>query len=272
MTRSDFTDLATAYDHIGELVGEHWGDDLHYGYWDGPHDHADFPTATARLTRMVVSLLGAGAGQRVLDVGCGRGGPAVAIATTTGAEVVGVDVNRGALEVARERARMAGVDHLVDFVLADVLHAPWPESSFDAVLAFESTPHFRLAELYPVLRRVLRPDGRLVVETPCANRPLDASARRRAAAFLELVRAADIHPLEEHLTALRDAGFGSVGVEDITSGVHPSFGRLAGALAAGREELVRRFGPEEADSVVALFSDWASVTDVGGVVLTARPR
>ncbi|MBW4717836.1 SAM-dependent methyltransferase [Saccharothrix obliqua] len=261
--------LATAYDRVGDLVGEHWGDDLHYGYWDEPDD--DFRAATARLTREVVARLGTGPGQRVLDVGCGCGGPAVEIAATTGAEVVGVDVNPGALEVARHRARDAGVEHLVEFVLDDVLRASWPEP-FDAVVAVESTPHFDLDALYPVLWRLSRPGGRLVVETPCTRRPLDAAARRRAAGFLDLLRAARIHRVDEHLTALRDAGFEPAEVEDITSNVRPSFSRLARVLAARRDDLTRRVGRVEADRVIALFTDWASVTEVGGAVLTAHRR
>ncbi|MGW5052597.1 SAM-dependent methyltransferase [Actinokineospora sp. NPDC004072] len=260
--------LATAYDRIGDLVGELWGHDLHYGYWDEPDD--DFRAATARLTREVVARLGAGPGQRVLDVGCGCGGPAVEIAASTGAAVVGIDVNPGALAVARDRARDAGVEHLVEFMLDDVLQAQW--EPFDAVIAVESTPHFELDALYPVLRRLVRPGGRLVVETPCTRRPLDASARGRAAGFLELVQATAIHTVDEHLVALREAGFEPAAVEDITPHVRPSFTRLARVLADRRDDLASRVGPVEAERVIALFADWASVTEVGGAVLTAHRR
>lgn len=272
MTRSDITELATVYDHLAPLVAEYWCDDLHYGYWDGSDDHADFRAATDRLTRLVVPRLRVGPGDRVLDVGCGHGRPAAMVAATTGASVVGIDLNPRALAAAEGHADRSGVGDLVDFALADALNPPCPEGSFDAALAFESTPHFQLAELYPALQRVLRPGGLLVVETPYTRYPLDDSARRRAAGFLEMVGATAIHSLDDHLSAWRDSGFEPVEFLDITPHVHPSFGRLAEVLRSGRDDLVLRYGEAEADRTIAIFADWATVTEVGGALLTARRR
>src|SRR5262245_57083224 len=51
------------------------------------------------------------AGDRVLDVGCGRGDVAISLASlvTPGGEVVGVDVSDAMLAVARQAAATAGV-------------------------------------------------------------------------------------------------------------------------------------------------------------------
>ena len=43
-----------------------------------------------KLTELLVSRLPAGPGQRVLDLGCGHGGPAIAVARGTGADVTGI--------------------------------------------------------------------------------------------------------------------------------------------------------------------------------------
>jgi len=62
----------------------------------------------AHAARQVADLLGLGAGQRVLDLGCGTGRYAVALARL-GLEVTGLDLSRTLLSQARETARREDV-------------------------------------------------------------------------------------------------------------------------------------------------------------------
>src|SRR5260370_27135565 len=48
-------------------------------------------------------------GQKIADLGCGRGGPGQWIAGVTGAALVGIDFSAVALEQARARARRLGI-------------------------------------------------------------------------------------------------------------------------------------------------------------------
>lgn len=74
-----------------------------------------------------------GAGQRVLDIGCGVGTTAVRIARETGAEVTAADI----LELMLDRARrtVASARAAVRVERADILTLPYPDASFDCVLA-----------------------------------------------------------------------------------------------------------------------------------------
>jgi ubiquinone/menaquinone biosynthesis C-methylase UbiE len=105
-----------------------------------------------------------GRGGRVLDIGCRSG--SLTKSYTEGNDVVGVDVDRDALKLFRERLGLEA--HWLD-VDRDPL--PFPDSSFDVVACTEVLEHLRFpATALAEIRRVLKPDGRLVGSVPNATR------------------------------------------------------------------------------------------------------
>jgi ubiquinone/menaquinone biosynthesis C-methylase UbiE len=90
-----------------------------------------FTMGTAQETEFLVELLKLPRGARVLDVGCGPGRHAVALARA-GLAVTGVDVSRRFLEVAAREARAAGVS--AAFFECDARGMPF-EDEFDAVIS-----------------------------------------------------------------------------------------------------------------------------------------
>ncbi|HVB11270.1 MAG TPA: methyltransferase domain-containing protein [Bacillota bacterium] len=106
-------------------------------------------------------------GQRVLDVCCGPGRHAVALALR-GLSVTGVDRDPHLLEVARERARSRGVG--VHWVRGDVRHLPRLGVFHAAICLFASwgyaaDPAHDELILAGVARR-LRPGGHFLVDVP----------------------------------------------------------------------------------------------------------
>jgi SAM-dependent methyltransferase len=107
-------------------------------------------------TPLLVELLGRGPG-RCLEVGCGGGFHLGAIAEA-GWSVVGLDISRDQLRVARARATARGC-----LALADASLLPFPAESFDAVVtAFIHTDVDDWAAVVMEAARVLRPGGRMV--------------------------------------------------------------------------------------------------------------
>ncbi len=103
-----------------------------------------------------------GAGERVLDVGCGCGDTSLAAAARVGprGEVLGVDLSAPMLARARERAREAGAPN-VRFEQADAQTASLP-AGFDVVFSRFGVMFFDAPEAaFANLRRALRPGGRL---------------------------------------------------------------------------------------------------------------
>ena len=113
----------------------------------------------------MISLAGLSAGDRVLDVGCGTGN----LLRSTGkrhrdVELSGVDPDPKALARAARKARRARVAVRFDRGFAQEL--PYPDGSFDRVFSSLMLHHLDTASkdaLFAEVRRVLRPDGVLVL-------------------------------------------------------------------------------------------------------------
>ena len=101
---------------------------------------------------------------RALDLGCGNGRHAQALAEA-GAEVVGLDVSRGLLAEARQRADERGF--AVDLVHGDGSRLPFTDSGFSQVVYVATLHHLRTRESrrqsLSEVGRVLAPDGRALV-------------------------------------------------------------------------------------------------------------
>lgn len=112
--------------------------------------------------RRVVALAGVKAGGRALDLCCGTGDIAFALARQ-GAEVTGLDFSEKMLEVARGRLQHAKAGNL-KFIQGDAGQIPFPDNSFDAVTmgyGLRNLPSWETGVREMV--RVAKPGGRIVV-------------------------------------------------------------------------------------------------------------
>jgi methylase of polypeptide subunit release factors len=101
------------------VIGAVWGAN---GYTT--RDQADELAAQLRV----------GPGDRLLDIGTGRGWPALYLAQTTGCSVVGTDLPMAALQSANHRARREHIDDRAAVVVASGATLPFRTMQFDAVV------------------------------------------------------------------------------------------------------------------------------------------
>jgi 2-polyprenyl-3-methyl-5-hydroxy-6-metoxy-1,4-benzoquinol methylase len=196
--------------------------DYHETLWEGVPEGLN--PAEEGLRRAFL-LAHVSAGTRVLDVGCGEGGFAAALARAE-AEVVGIDVAAEPLRRARRRHPQLDLRQVQ-------AEGAWPlqDASFDAVWAGEVIEHVAdTAGWLSELRRVLRSGGELLLSTP-------DHGRLRMLRWALDPRAFDAHfnPRADHLRfytrrtlteLLEDFGFHDVDV------------RSAGGLPGARRQLL----------------------------------
>jgi len=115
--------------------------------------------------RFAVGALRDAQSKVILDAACGVGYGAKYLADALGASVVGADRSLEALEIARTQFAHSSVKFLQDD--CHTLEAAAKHNPFDAVVSMETFEHLpRPKDFLAAVRRVLKPDGRLVVSTP----------------------------------------------------------------------------------------------------------
>jgi len=101
-------------------------------------------------------------GKRVLDAACGTGYGTILLAQVAD-RVTGIDISPTAINHARKWYPVIALD----FIEGDVLSLPFPDSSFDVVVSFETVEHIKeYKKFIKECRRVLTPNGILICSTP----------------------------------------------------------------------------------------------------------
>ena len=76
---------------------------------------------------------------KVLDIGCNTGYVSFEIAHLARCSVVGIDINKNMIEVAKKNRKKDPLGHLIKFKVADAMSLPFPDEVFDVVVSGGST-------------------------------------------------------------------------------------------------------------------------------------
>lgn len=156
--RKEYATLTRHYYNLATDLYEYgWAQSFHFCRFSKGES---FKQALARHEHYLALKMGIQEGQRVLDVGCGVGGPAREIAKFTGCQVVGLNNNDYQVERGTRYAQKEGLADQVSFTKGDFMQMSFADKSFDAVYAIEATVHApSLVDIYSEIFRVLKPGG-----------------------------------------------------------------------------------------------------------------
>ncbi len=116
------------------------------------------------------------AGKDILDLACGEGDMSIR-AAKAGGRVTGIDLSSVSIEMARRKARSAGVS--AEFMVADAENTGFPDQTFDIVICAGVLHHMDFSKAYREIARVLRRDGTVIALEALGHNPLINWYRRR---------------------------------------------------------------------------------------------
>lgn len=172
--------------------------------------YMDFPAFVAE----VFAVAKAGPDRRVLDLGCGKGFLAIALAHR-GCYVTAIDISPKSIELARLRAEAAGVADKIDFQVMDCERLAFPDDTFDAVVGGFVLHHLNLEMVSAEIKRVLRPNASAAFIETIGMNPLLMLARATLPGRFGIEKASsdDEAPLDSRrIDRIRNAFDGDVDV------------------------------------------------------------
>ncbi|KXS11753.1 S-adenosyl-L-methionine-dependent methyltransferase [Gonapodya prolifera JEL478] len=228
------------YDLATDLYEYGWGTSFHFARM---FTGSSFASNIARHEDYLALKLGLKPGMRVLDVGCGVGGPLREIAKFSGATVVGLNNNQYQVERCKMYNKKFGLEAITDVVKGNFLEIPFPDNTFDAIYSIEATCHApHPSQVYGEIFRVLKPGGKYACYEWCTTAKYDENDREQRLAIHQIEEGDSIPHLYrtyESLAAVRSVGFDVIEEYDLADpefnkpwgAQTPWYGPLAGIMA-----------------------------------------
>jgi cyclopropane-fatty-acyl-phospholipid synthase len=183
-------------------------------------------------------------GERFLDIGCGWGSLAVHAAREHGVRSVGITLSEPQAQLARERAREAGVADRVEIRVAD--YRETLDGPYDKIASVGMVEHVGAAQLdayAATIARLLRPGGLALnhgITRLFSAHPAGPKSLIQRYVFPD----GEILPLDQMLAALRGAGLEAHDVESMREHYARTLWRWVDNLNADREAAIAEVGIE----------------------------
>lgn len=154
------------------LVALHGANHPMFAYWLRGH-HEAVAGVNESIRRLELLLGKRLTGLRCLDLGCGTGPAAIALAAH-GNLVTAIDSRTDGLGLSLARLRAAEVGVSIEFLQGDACNLPLPDASFDVIWSNQVVEHIRNKDaLFQEMARVLHQDGAILLQCPNRLWPIE---------------------------------------------------------------------------------------------------
>lgn len=209
--------------------------------------------------RALATAIGIRSGDRVLDLCCGAGGISLYLVEQTGCRVLGIDLSRAAIRLARDQAARRGLGDRAGFLVAEATRPPFART-FSAVLVIETMLAIEdKLGLLRAIRRVLEPGGRVGL-TLESGEPLTRDERRMPEGDRTW-----LVPEAEFRALAQAAGFRVRQVDDRTVAHAGRAAGLAAAFLSERAGIEWALGADAYHHLLAGHRCWAHWLSTGRV-------
>lgn len=267
----DFQAVGDYYDHrIFDVMAKLWDGNLHYGLWRDENDQSTFQEAMDEMTMEMIRRLDPKPGDRILDVGCGNGTPAMMLAEERDVQVVGITVSQRQVERATERARERGLSDRVRFEQVNAMNLPYEAESFDAAWALESMLHMPdKTRVMSEIARVVRPGADIPIADMIYLEVPGREDQPQVDPTYTTVYAS-LAKIEEYKVLLERAGLVVKDVWDVSKETYRTNDAFADDLESRRDELVEMIGNEGYNLIIANQRQLGRTPELGYVLITAH--
>jgi len=210
-----------------------------------------------KATRKLAELAKLERGMKILDIGCGVGGPARTLAAEFGCQVVGVDLTESYVHAAQILTDKVGLSETVTFQVGNALDMEFDPGAFDVIWSQNSIMNIEdKISLFIEFHRVLRSGGKLVFEAILSGEKEEIGfpgfwANDPSVSFMSTP--------EELQKILEEAGFDQLAWKDVTrNSIELSYEAQAEAPVKPRHvglHLLYTYVPEKAKNTLQGFED-----------------
>ena len=145
---------------------------------------------------------------RILDIGCGSGGPTLELARLSQGEIIGIDIRQPALDRLTRKIEQAGLSDRVKAVNCSMFNMDFADASFDIIWAEGSTFIIGFERALKEWRRFLKPEGFLVVHEMTWSRP---DPPQEVYNYWKGLAASGIRTVPEYLEQIAASGYDVIG-------------------------------------------------------------
>jgi len=206
---ANYTDLVNSYYNLAtDFYEVGWGQSFHFA---NRLAGENFAASIARHEYWLALKLGLKPTDKVLDCGCGIGGPLRNVGRFSGADITGVTLNQYQVDRGNKLCREAELDSTCRLVQADFHKLPFPDAHFDHCYSIEACCHSPdRRDVYREIMRVLKPGGYFISYEWCLTSKYDSANPIHVVAKKKIEEGdglPDMVSTEECDAALKDVGF-----------------------------------------------------------------
>ena len=204
------------YDLCSNMMVYGWGESLHFAPLSPMESLED---SIIRHQRLMIAKLKLSKGMTLIDVGCGTGGPMRRLVQESGVRVVGINISKVQLDMAKSLNAAEGIAHMVDYKACSFMDMSTIENdTFDGGYAIESTCHAPDKKgAFAEIHRVLKPGSLFWGQEMCMTEKFNPKDKGHQAIKRDLMQGValkEIATMSEVGQALEAAGFEIIEARD----------------------------------------------------------